>query len=76
MYNALLKMITDFGAAPGRAELLAYILSAAALVLICAAGRELVKAVAVKVAGAAAKRTKYKWDDILLETKLYQRLPI
>lgn len=74
MYNALKKFMADFGLSEARAVALSYVVSAAAIIILCVLARLLVRLILVKIAGSVSKRTKYKWDNILVSSRFYQRL--
>ena len=76
MYNAIFDIVTKtkIGWLTDNAELVSYIASLIAIVLIIIAVKYIAKLIIVKVVARIAKKTKQNWDDIMLKNKLFHRL--
>ena len=69
LYNLLLiNLPNEF-----TAKMFYYILLTVALLLICAIANFITKRVVLKLISKAVKSNNYKWDDILLESKVFHR---
>ncbi len=69
LYNLLLiNLPNEF-----TAKIFYYILITIALLLICAIANFITKRVVLKLISKAVKSNNYKWDDILLESKVFHR---
>ena len=56
-------------------KIIYYILITIALLLACSIINFLVNRVVLKYITKYIKNNKYKWDDVLLDAKLFQELP-
>jgi miniconductance mechanosensitive channel len=71
-YNYLLgRLPNEF-----TADIVYYILITIALLLVCAILNFIINRVVLKLITKLIRNNKYKWDDVLLETKLFQRIAL
>jgi len=71
-YNILLSRLPN----ELTANIVYYILVTIALLLICAILNFIINRVLIKLITKLIRNNKYKWDDILLDTKLFQRIAL
>ncbi|MDD4436809.1 MAG: mechanosensitive ion channel [Tissierellia bacterium] len=71
-YNYLLgRLPNEF-----TADIVYYILITVALFIICAILNFIINRAVLKLITKLIRNNKYKWDDVLLETKLFQRIAL
>ena len=68
------QWLLDIGIAENIANQVHFALEVFALVILCFITDRLAKKIFVKVINSVVKRTKFVWDDILLENKAFDRL--
>jgi len=71
-YNFLSERLPNESAA----GLVYYVSITGALMLICAAMNIIINRVLLKIISKIIRNNKYKWDDVLLETKVFQRIAL
>lgn len=71
-YNYLLSRLPN----ELTADLVYYILITIALLLICTILNFIINRVVIKLIAKFIRNNKHKWDDVLLETKLFQRIAL
>ncbi len=76
MYKAIFNIIKNLSidGLEKYTELVSYIISVLIIIFIIIVLRYIVKFIIVKTASRVSKRTKHKWDDILLKNKAFHRL--
>jgi len=68
------QWLLDVGIAENIANQVQFVLEVLVLVILCFIADRLSKKIFVKVINSVVKRTKFVWDDILLENKVFDRL--
>lgn len=72
LYNALLNNLPN----EISAKILYYIIISIILLFVCTIVNFITKRLILKIVTAVVKRNNYKWDDIMLENKVFHRLSL
>ena len=68
------QRLLDFGLAESIANQVLFVLEVLVLILLCFIANIIAKKIFVRIITAVVKRTKFEWDDVLLENKVFDRL--
>jgi miniconductance mechanosensitive channel len=72
--HIIYQWLLDFGLAESIANQVQFILEVLVLILLCFLADRIAKKVFVRIITVLVKRTKFEWDDVLLENKVFDRL--
>lgn len=68
------QWLLDLGLAENIADGVQFLLELIVLVLLCYLADKIAKKIFVRIVSVLVKRTKFTWDDVLLEKKVFDRL--
>jgi len=68
------QRLLDFGLAESIANQVLFVLEVLVLIFLCFIANIIAKKIFVRIITAVVKRTKFEWDDVLLENKVFDRL--
>jgi miniconductance mechanosensitive channel len=74
MYDRLYQWLIDQGAQAGLADWLTWIILAVVVILLAAIANYVAKFVIVRVVTSYVKRSRSRWDDFLIDRKVFWRL--
>jgi miniconductance mechanosensitive channel len=72
--HLLYQWLLDLGLAENIANGVQFLVELIVLVLLCFIADKIAKNIFVRIVSAIVKRTKFVWDDVLLENKVFDRL--
>lgn len=72
--HILYQWLIDMGVAESIANQLQFLIELFVLILLCYIADRIAKKIFVRIITSLVKRTKFVWDDILLEKKVFDRL--
>ena len=72
--HIIYQYLLDFGFAESIANQVQFILEILVLILLCLIADRIAKKVFVRIISVVIKRTKFVWDDVLLDNKVFDRL--
>jgi miniconductance mechanosensitive channel len=73
-YTDISELLKEYGVSPAAADYLSYTLLSIAILLICIIANLIVKKVILKLLSKFIRKNRYRWDNILLEYKVFHRL--
>jgi miniconductance mechanosensitive channel len=72
--HLMYQWLLDLGLAESLANGIQFILELLVLVLLCFIADKIAKKIFVRIVTSVVKRTKFVWDDVLLENKVFDRM--
>ena len=72
--HIIYQYLLDFGFAESIANQVQFVLEILVLILLCLIADRIAKKVFVRIISVVIKRTKFVWDDVLLDNKVFDRL--